>query len=313
MNPALVTGAVLVAAAVALLAFALLARTAPRVPKERLVGAGAADDSVVKAAYGGFVAAVDRVLRNRGWQPFGALELELADVRIPTSQLVAGVVAGSSIGLAAGILVRQNIVLGLVIALMVPVGAKMWLKIRTAKRRRTFNGQLDTTLQMMASSLRAGQSFPQAVDACARDAESPMRDELARIINEHRIGRDIIDAMEDTADRMGCDDFVWLAEAVETTRETGGNLNEIIDRVAQTLRDRTEIREKVHAYSSEGRITSYILMALPIVVGVAYSLISPGYIDPLFTTGTGKLLLAGSAVMFVISYFWMRAIVQVKV
>lgn len=119
--------------------------------------------------------------------------------------------------------------------------------------------------------------------------------------------------MAETAKRMDCEDFVWLAEAVETTRETGGNLNEIIDRVAQTLRDRTEIREKVHAYSSEGRITSYILMALPIFVGVAYSFISPGYLNPLFTTGVGHVLLAGSAVMFVISYFWMRAIVQIKV
>ena len=313
MNPALALGTVLIAAAVVLLWFVLVGSNAPRVSRERLTGTERSKESILKACYRGFVRLVDKMMRSRGWQPFGALELELADVTVPPSQVVAGVVAGSGLGLAAGVILRQSLLLGLVVALMVPVGTKMWLKVRTAKRRRAFNNQLDNTLQMMASSLRSGQSFPQALDACARDAESPMSDELSRIVNENRIGRDIVDAMAETAKRMDCEDFVWLAEAVETTRETGGNLNEIIDRVAQTLRDRTEIREKVHAYSSEGRITSYILMALPIFVGVAYSFISPGYLNPLFTTGVGHVLLAGSAVMFVISYFWMRAIVQIKV
>lgn len=313
MNAAFALGAAMVLGAAALFAFVLLGSSVPRVSQDRLRKTQGPQQSLVSATAHNVTGFVDRVLRTRGWQPFKAEELELADVTMPPSQLVAGVIGGSGLGLALGVVVRHSLPLGLVVAAIVPVGVKMWLKVRAAKRRRVFNSQLDTTLQLMASSLRAGQSFPQTLDSCARDAESPMRDELARIVNEHRIGRDLIEAMQDTADRMGCDDFVWLAEAVETTRETGGNLNEIIDRVAQTLRDRTEIREKVHAYSSEGRITSYILMALPIVVGIGYSFISPGYLDPLFTTGLGKALLAASAVMFAVSFFWMRAIVNIKV
>lgn len=313
MNPVFWLGCALVAAAVGLVGFALIGDTTPRVSKERIRGTADSGEPPLKALYRGFVELVDRVLRSRGWKPFGATELELAAVRIPASQLVSWILLASGGGLALGVVVRQNVALGLVVAALVPIGVKMWLRIRTAKRRREFNGQLDTTLQMMASSLRAGQSFPQAIDSCARDAESPMSDELARVVNENRIGRDIVAAMQDTAERMQCEDFVWLAEAVETTRESGGNLNEIIDRVAQTIRERAEIREKVHAYAAEGRMTSYVLMGLPVFVGVAYSFVSPGYLDPLFTTGIGRILLAGSAVMYAVSWFWMRAIVDIQV
>lgn len=313
MNTVFWAGALLVGSAVLVLVFVLVGSAAPRVPRERVLGQEAAQRSVVAAAFRGFARLVDRLMRNRGWQPFRATELELADVKMPASQLVAGIVMLSGTAVALGVVVRHSILLGLALAVMIPVGVKMWLRIRAGQRRRRFNSQLETMLQMLASSLRAGQSFQQALASCARDAEAPMSDELTRVVNEHRIGRDIVEAMEDTADRMECEDFVWLAEAVETTRESGGNLNEVVDRVAQTIRDRTEIREKVHAFASEGRFSSYILMSLPVFVGVMYSFISPGYLDPLFATGVGRLMLGCSAVMYVVSYFWMRAIVQVKV
>lgn len=311
---AVVVGTVLIAGSVALLAFALLASSAPRISKDRrTVGPRGPEDPLWRVVYRGFTRLVDRMMSSSGWNPFRASELEMADVRMPASTLVSRVAMGMAASLAVGLVLGRSIWLGVFLALMTPVATKVYLRHRAGKRRRLFAKQLDGVLQMLASSLRAGQSFPQALDSCAREASSPMSDELARIVNESRLGRDMINAMEETSERMDCEDFVWLAEAVALTRDSGGNLNEIIDRVAETIRERTEIREKVHAFASEGRISAYVLMSLPIFVGVAYSFTNPGYLDPLFTTGLGRVLLLGSAVMFVISYFWMRAIVNVKV
>ncbi|EFQ82593.1 bacterial type II secretion system domain protein F [Aeromicrobium marinum DSM 15272] len=314
MSAALVAGLVLVALALLLGSYLVVDGSAPRISKERRTGRPeASQEPLTKVMYGQLVDVIDRFLRSSGWKPFRTSELELADIKVPAAQLVAWVFLGSAAGFLAGLVLRQNVWLGLAAAVIAPVGAKMWVKMRTAKRRREFNAQLDGMLQMLASSMRAGQSFQQAMGSCARDADSPMQDELTRILNENRLGRDIIASMNDTAERMECEDFVWLAEAVELTRESGGNLNEIIDRVAQMIRDRSEIREKVHAYASEGRFSSYILMSLPLLIAVAYSFITPGYLDPLFSTGLGLALVGGSVVMYTIAFLWMRIIVDIKV
>lgn len=314
MSPLLVVGLVCVVLAVGLFAFVMLGDLSPRIARERRTARDERRrEGIAVTAFHGLSEAVDSAMSTSRWKPFRATELELADIKRPPSQLVAAIIVAATAAFAAGALLRQNVLLGLVSAAVVPIVAKMWIRVRTARRQRAFNSQLDSTLQMLASSLRAGQSFPQALDSCSRDADAPMSEELARIVNENRIGRDIVDAMQDTADRMECEDFVWLAEAVETTRESGGNLNEIIDRVAQTIRERAEIREKIHAYAAEGRVSAYVLMGLPVMVGVAYSFVAPGYLNPLFNTGIGLLLMGGSAVMFTIAFFWMRAIVDIKV
>lgn len=310
---ALFAGCVLVAAAVGLLSYALFADAAPRISRERRTGMSAAPAVPLhRLMYKGFLSSVDHVLKSSGWKPFRASELEMADIRRPASTVVAWIVMAAAVALGLGVVLGRSVWLGLFFAVLMPVVAKAILRIRAGKRQALFARQLDGVLQMLASSLRAGQSFTQALNSCARDASSPMSDELARIVNENRLGRDLIEAMEETASRMACEDFVWLAEAVAVTRDSGGNLNEIIDRVGETIRERTEIREKVHAYASEGRMSSYVLMGLPLFVGGGYALVSPGYLDPLFTEPLGRVLLACSAVLFTISYFWMRAIADVK-
>lgn len=310
---ALMIGIALVAIAVGLLAYSLLADPVPRISRERRTGRGGTEEPLWRVTYRGFVSLVDRIMKSSGWKPFRASELEMADIRMSAASLVAWVAMGTGVAFILGFLVGRTVWTGLFLAALVPLGAKVLLRYRAGKRRELFAEQMNDMLQLLASSLRSGLSFSQALDSCARDSESPMSDELARIVNENRIGRDLIEAMEDTADRMKCEDFVWIAEAVAITRDSGGNLNEIIDRVAETIRERAEIRERVHAFAAEGRLSSYVLMGLPIVVAVGYSLVSPGYLNPLFTTGFGLMLLAGSAVMFTIAWFWMRAIVDIKV
>ncbi len=139
-----------------------------------------------------------------------------------------------------------------------------------------------------------------------------MGEELARIVNETRLGRDLIEGMKDTAERMESADFMWVTEAVAIQRESGGRLSEILDRVTETIAERNELRQKIQALAAEGKMSGYVLMALPIAVGAGYSVMNPAYMEPLYTTVTGKLILAASAVLYVLGYFWMSKVTKVK-
>ncbi|MEO6605643.1 MAG: type II secretion system F family protein [Aeromicrobium sp.] len=309
----LLMGSLLVTAAVGLFAQALFADPVPRVSKSRRLGTVVQTEPLWRVAYRTVVAAVDSLLKSRGWVPFRASELEMADIRKPLGVVVTWVVGGSAAAFLIGTVLGRSPLTGIVLAVFVPVGAKMTLKVRAGRRRKEFAKQLDNTLRIIASALRAGQSLPIALNSVAADASPPMSEEITRIINENRLGRDLVDAMSDAATRTGSEDFQWFAEAVEVQRDSGGNLNDIIDTVAETIRGRAEIREKVRAFSAEGKASCYVLMALPVGLGILYTLMNPGYLDPLFETTIGNVLLGISAILYTISWFWMRAIINIKV
>ena len=311
--PLLLSGVALVAAAVGLVGYALLGSAVPRISKDRRRGTAAPPEPLGRRAYRGFVDGIDVVLRQRGWIPFRASELEQAGVHRPASVVISWILLGSAAAFLIGFVVVGGPLGGLVLAALVPVVAKVMLKARTTKRCRRFESQLDPTLRILSSALRAGQSLTIAISSVAKDAEEPMSDELNRIVNENRVGRDLVEAMLESADRMRSEDFRWFAEAVEVQRDTGGNLNDIIDVVAETIRDRAEIREKINAYASEGKASMWVLMGLPIALGVAYTIMRPGYMDPLLVTNVGRLLLGVSVVLYGVGYVWMRNIVDIKV
>jgi tight adherence protein B len=307
----LLLGIAVVIGAIVLLAYSLMASPVPRVARSRLA-VGPAESST-HVVYRAFVNAVDRHLRSRSWVPLSTAELELADVRKPVGLVASWILVGTASAYAVGSLLLRDPVLGLLFALLVPVAAKAVLRLRSARRRRRFARQLDPTLRIIASALRAGQSLPSAMASVGLDAEPPMSEEMTRITNEARVGRDLVQALHESSERMQSDDLRWFAEAVEVQRDTGGNLNDIIDTVAETIRERAEIREKIHANASEGRASAWVLMGLPIVLGVVYNILKPGYLDPLLTTGGGQVALVASGVLYVVAYFWMRAIVDIKV
>jgi len=306
-------GCLLLAGAVGLLAQALLADPVPRVPRNRRLGTGVKTEPLWRVAYRGLVNGVDALLKKRGWVPFRASELEMADVKKPLGVVVTWVVGCTVAAFLVGTVLGRSVFTGALLAVLVPVAAKVTFKFRAGRRRSAFAGQLDNTLRIIASALRAGQSLQIALNSVAADAAPPMSEEITRIINENRLGRDLVEAMTASADRMDSEDFLWFAEAVEVQRDSGGNLNDIIDTVAETIRGRAEIREKIRAYAAEGKASCYVLMALPVALGIAYSLLNPGYLTPLFTETIGRMLLVLSGILYTISWFWMRAIIAIKV
>lgn len=312
MSPTLLLGVALLVAATACAYAALRGVPAGRVPSERI-----ASIAVTQRASGlarisdALVGGVDLVLRRRGWRPFSARELEFAGVSMSAPSLVLMISCIAFSAFAVGV-VLGGILLGLLPAVMVPVAAKLWLSRRGAVRRRKFAAQMPAALQMMASSLRAGHSLPRVLDAVSQELDEPMSAELARVVNENRLGRDLVESLETVAERMQSKDFAWVAGAIAVQRETGGNLNEILDQVAGTIRERHHLRMQVMSLSAEGRLSAVILMALPLVIGVYYLMVSGETMSLFVETAMGKLLLAGSAILYVLGGLWMRSIVDIE-
>lgn len=255
---------------------------------------------------------VDTAMKQSGRRLFTAEELALAGIAMPVPSLVVLMGCAAVVAVAVGMLLLDSLVVGLLLAAAIPVVTKVYVRWRTGRVQKKFADQLPGTLQMIAASLRAGHSFPRALDAVAKEADSPMGPELARVVNETRVGRDILVSLDEVAMRMQSEDFRWVGAAIGAQRETGGNLNEILDQVASTIRDRQHVRMQVMSLSAEGRLSAIILMALPVLIGGYYTLVAGEQMTVFVDSGTGKLLLAGSLVAYVLGGFWMRSIVRIE-
>lgn len=305
-------GLLLTTCAVATFAFAVTAAPVDRLAADRRTIGVKEEKPVLSWTSDYLVATVDRLLRQSSWVPFRARELELAGLKVTPGALVVTVTAIGLTTLSLVTLVTGNFVFAVLLAILVPVIAKLVIKVKTDKRRKAFAAQLDETIQIIASALRAGHSFARALDAVATEAESPTAEEFARVINENRIGRDFVVALEQTADRMASEDFRWVAEAVAVQRDTGGNLNEVLDRVGQTMRERNQVRQQVASLAAEGKFSAVVLMLLPVIVGGFYALINPTYMSQMTGTSIGRILLGFSVVLYIVGGLWMRKIVNVK-
>ena len=312
MSPALmVLGLVAVATALLLLALVVLPAGPGRVPLSRLDPSAAPSSSALAGAGAVAGAAVEKVLAKRGRLAEGADALERAGMStsLPDFVLVVGLatlVAGG-LGFALG-----GPLVGLLAAGATPLGAKLLLTFRASRRQAAFADQLDDSLQLMAGSLRAGHSLLRAVDSVSQEAAAPTSEEFSRIVNETRVGRDLNDALDEVAERMGSEDFVWVAQAIAIHREVGGNLAEVLDAVGHTIRERNQIRRQVKALSAEGKLSAIVLMALPFGVTGFISLTNPGYLARFTQSFTGYAMLAVAGLMLLVGGLWLKKTVAIK-
>src|SRR5690349_2963314 len=207
----LILGVLLVVLAVSAFVYFVFLPPAARVPVTRRIAPGAEIKTPLEQAVDQLEHVVDRTLRSRGWNPFPARDLELAGIRAPQSTVVTAIGASTFLALLVGYAVG-GILIGLAMALILPVLARSVISSRREKRREAFADQLESTLEVICSALRAGHSFPSALDTVAADAQEPTNEEFARIVNESRLGRDLVSAMRTTAERMRNQDFSWVAD-----------------------------------------------------------------------------------------------------
>jgi tight adherence protein B len=172
---------------------------------------------------------------------------------------------------------------------------------------------LPDVLQLIASSLQSGFSLAQALDAVVREGSQPAAGEFARALGEARIGADLADALDGVAARMDSQDMRWSVMAIRIQRSVGGNLAEVLRNTIATMRERAFLRRHVKALSAEGRLSAYILVALPILLGGWLFYSSRSYMQLLYTTTIGLMMLTGAVALVVIGALWMRALIKVEV
>jgi tight adherence protein B len=168
-----------------------------------------------------------------------------------------------------------------------PIGL---LSFKRSRRITAFNAALPDAIDMMGRALRAGHSMTASINIVAEQSLEPVRSEFGEVFKQQNFGLPLRDAMTQMLDRVPSQDLRVLVTGMLVQKETGGNLAEILDRTANTIRERLKIQGEIKTHTAQGRMTGWILCALPIVMLVAINLINPGYSDMLFNTSIGKML-----------------------
>jgi tight adherence protein B len=255
--------------------------------------------------------AIARLLGRRGTVGSGAVALELAGLKMKPQEFVLLLGAGALAAGALGVLLVGPLV-GVLLAAAIPLAAKMALGMLTSRRQRAFADQLEDSLQLMSSGLRAGHSLLQSLDGVSQEMPQPTSEEFARIINETRLGRDMGQAFDETAARTASEDFAWVANAIAINRQVGGNLAEVLDTVGGTIRERGQIRRQVKALSAEGKLSAIVLMSLPFGVAGFLMVTNPGYLAKLTESPVGYGLIAMAAVLLIVGGLWLRKVTTLK-
>jgi len=269
-----------------------------------------ADGTVASAAVGW----VARMLRSGDTDRQLAKRLDRAGIaRKPAEWVLLG---GCACVVLAALLtaLTGNAPVAVIVGVLVGwLGMRLVLSFRIARRKAAFGDQLPTVLQLVAGSLRSGFSLVQALDAVVREEAQPAAGEFARALAEARLGVALDVALDGVASRMDSEDLRWSVMAIRIQREVGGNLAEVLRNTVVTMRERAYLRRQVRSLSAEGRLSAYILVAMPLLVGGWLMLTSPAYMRPLFTSPVGLGMLVLAALLLVAGALWMRKVITVVV
>lgn len=188
------------------------------------------------------------------------------------------------------------------------------IAVQRAKTMRTvlFNKQLGEALTVMGNCMRSGYSFQQALGSIANEMQPPISTEFARVVRELNYGVPLEDALNHMVSRVNNKDLDLLVSAVLTSTQVGANLSEILDIIADTVRDRIKLREEIRVLSAQGRMSGMIIGLLPVVVILFLMIVSPTYFSGFFTNPIGQLLLVISLFMEIIGFFLINRIADVR-
>lgn len=246
------------------------------------------------------------------WQRF---EERVGVARIPWSP----VELASRTAIAAAVLFSLAIVLGggplaaIALAAGTVVAANTYLKIMLRRQRTAFADQLADSLQVMAAALRAGHSLAGALSSVVDDAPEPTRTEFARVRADERLGVPIEESIKRMAQRMDNDDLTQVAIVASLQQQTGGNTAEVLDRVVDAVRERSDLRRLVRTLTAQGRMGHIVVTLLPVGVGGYLAAVNPGYVQPFFEPGAVQTMGIVAIVMLAAGSYFIRRIVDIKV
>jgi tight adherence protein B len=274
--------------------------------------------SVINAISVSLINLGDKVMDSRPSTPHTQALLERADLPLRAGEwavlravaFVVGVSGGVFLMHGGSIAMFIGACLGALVGVFLPV---LFLKFAASHRANKFEAQLPDILTLVASSLSTGFSLLQALDGVARDADEPSAKEFSRALAETRIGADLNESLDHLADRMDSKNMRWTGMAIDIQRQVGGNLAETLRNTATTLRDRQALSRHVRALSAEGRLSAYILIALPVGLFFYMLLVNRKYVQLLWTNPIGMGMSAGGLISLGVGVFWMNKVVKVEV
>lgn len=251
------------------------------------------------------------IAKSPFWERLG-IELEVSEIRLaPDRILILAVIVTGLLGWL--LVIETHSLIAAPLAIFVPFATYMAIRMMADRQRRLFSEQLPDNLQVIASAMRAGQTFVGALQSVVEDAPEPSNRELKRAVTDEALGIPLTDALGQVTERMKSPDFQHVAIVASLQRDTGGNTAEVVDLVADTIRSRIEIRRMVRGLTAQGRLAGLILSMLPVGLLLIISVVNPGYTHPLFHTTIGLVALGVALVLTVVGSIVIRRIVDIKI
>jgi len=239
-------------------------------------------------------------------------DLARADLRLRVAEYYY-IRLGLALGLAAVLLLLRDPLSAAVGALLGYFLPRMWVGRRIGSRLNSFNKQLPDTITLLSNSLRAGSSFLQSIELVSRESPAPMGPEMGRVVREVNLGLSMEEALSNLVRRIKSDDLDLMVTAIGVQQQVGGNLAEILDTIAFTIRERVRIKGEIRTLTAQGRYSGYLVAFLPIAIMVTLNFINPEFMQPLFTELIGQILLVVGAIMMLIGFFAIQKITDIKV
>lgn len=246
--------------------------------------------------------------------------LRRADSQLQPLDVIVARIALGGVGFVAGYLfmgevmgLAMGFVAGLALAVIGFQLPQVWVDKRGEGRRQKLEEQLPETLSLVSNSLKAGMGLLQGLSMAADQMEHPMGTELRQAIHEMNVGSSVEEALNALTERVRSYDLDIVVTAILVQRSVGGNLSEILETVAGTMRERVRIRGEIQTLTAQQRMTGFVIGLLPVVVGVLFLVVSPEYIKVLFTEGQGQVLLGIAAGLQILGTVIIRRILDIEV
>lgn len=221
-------------------------------------------------------------------------------------------VSSATIAGLATLLVSGSVLPGAVAFAVAAAGPYCYARWKKKRRTRRLESQLPDAIDLIGRAVRAGHPLTEGIRMAAEEAPKPLASEFRITFEEQKFGLPFEEALMGLGDRVEIVDMRILITAILVQREVGGNLSEILEQIAETMRARFSLKRQVRVYTAQGRMSGYTLAALPILVGLVIAVINPGYLSPLFQETVGKVMVWGAVTMQAIGFLWIRRIVDIR-
>ena len=261
-----------------------------------------------------FQPAADRLGRGdvKKGKPSISEQLQRADLKLRTSEYFL-IQMGSTALFFLIAFVRWGLIQGLLAAVLGYLVPGMYVKYRIGRRLKAFNGQLGDTLTLLSNALKAGYSFAQAIDTVAKNAVPPIGDEFSRAVREMNLGGSPDESLANITKRVVSEDFDLVSTAYSIHRTVGGNLAEILDNIAYTIRERVRIKGEIATLTAQARASGTLITFLPIVLATFMYFVTPTYFRPMFGSIIGWILIAIGGFMIFLGNLIIRRVVAIEV